>query len=135
MMMMMAAMNMARSFILDSDVHITIKEFMKKVDQIETKANNLSDDLQAMGSTNIRLGSKNEAFRSKVEVLVSFEPFIKLKATQGYRRCEAGRWKGVGGPGDEEGIQEGQEERLDVAMETIALVNKDFDAMVLEKDK
>ncbi|KAL2491675.1 hypothetical protein Adt_27303 [Abeliophyllum distichum] len=47
-MMEMVTMNMGQGFVLNSEVHNTLKGFISKLDQAEEKSKKLSNDLQAI---------------------------------------------------------------------------------------
>ncbi|KAL2527152.1 hypothetical protein Adt_12206 [Abeliophyllum distichum] len=111
---------------------------MGKVDQVEAKANKLFDDLQVMGSTNTRLGSKNVALQLKVETLVSAEAVLKIKLVaiaKDVSQAERRMLEAHGLRRTAEDARKWVEERAAMAKETIASINRDFNAMVLEKDK
>ncbi|KAL2513267.1 hypothetical protein Adt_18867 [Abeliophyllum distichum] len=78
-MMTIAALNMARGFVLNSEVHNTLKAFMEKVDHAEVKAKKLSQDLHMMGLVNTRLGSENKSLQLKVEAMISAKVVLKIK--------------------------------------------------------
>ncbi|KAL2455356.1 hypothetical protein Adt_47323 [Abeliophyllum distichum] len=89
--MAMVTIDMAWGLVLNSEVHIIIKSFIGNLDQAKVKSKKLFEDLQAMCSTNTKLGSTNKALQSKVGVLVSNEVVLKIKidaATEDARQPE-----------------------------------------------
>ncbi|KAL2542250.1 Uncharacterized protein Adt_03228 [Abeliophyllum distichum] len=75
----MTMMNTTCSFVLNSEVYNTLLDFEGKLDQAEVKAKKFFYDLQAMGSTNNKLGLENETLQLRVEALASTEVDLKAK--------------------------------------------------------
>ncbi|KAL2491793.1 hypothetical protein Adt_27421 [Abeliophyllum distichum] len=105
----MAAMN-TREFILNNELYSTLMSFFDKREKEEAKSNKLAEDINEMISMNTKLSSENE-----------WTDLETTKAEKERHRAKKARCVA--------------EKRAVIVEKSIIHVNRDFDAMFLEKDK
>ncbi|KAL2530226.1 hypothetical protein Fot_22827 [Forsythia ovata] len=84
-----------------------------------------------MGSTNTKLSSENEVLRSHIEVLISNEAVLKIKINATVEDARRAEMMAL----EAQSARRQAKKSFVTTEQIVALVNRDFDAMVLEKDK
>ncbi|KAL2517984.1 hypothetical protein Adt_14231 [Abeliophyllum distichum] len=118
------------AFMLNNELHTTTLKFDGKLEKTEAKTTKLDKDLEAMSLTNTKLGSKNEALYSKVEKITASEASMKVKLSVAIEDMKTAESRVLAS----EEAQRLAEMRAMVVENSIALINCDYDAIVVEKN-
>ncbi|KAL2471067.1 hypothetical protein Adt_39203 [Abeliophyllum distichum] len=119
-------------------MNYTIQFWEIWLERAQAKSQKLIEDLKVTSSTNTQLGFENKVPRILVDALVAAKDVVKMKLYATLKDVKRAKLRATMAKGNMRATDEVwrlAKDRVASAENSIALLNRDFDAIVLGKDK